>query len=117
MIVIGLLLMAACAAAAVDAVWQNTHAIHIVVFGQSVSDLSAGALLVAGAVIGLLFALGLTLMAGGFGRARRRRQARRAAVGGDQRPRVAGDRLGPEIRRPGSDMSVYPSELSADEVR
>ena len=61
MILLGLLLMAACAALAVDAVVENHGAIHAVAFNQPISHLSLGAIFVAGAVVGLLFALGLRL--------------------------------------------------------
>jgi uncharacterized protein HemX len=80
MIILGLLLMAACAALAVDAVMQNTHAIHATAFNQPISHLSLGALFVAGAVVGLLFALGLLMFTGGVGRAGRKRRERKAAA-------------------------------------
>ena len=80
MILLGLLLMLACAALAVDAVVQNGHIVHGVAFNQSISHLSLGAMFVAGAVVGLLFALGLLMFTGGIGRAGRRRRERRAAV-------------------------------------
>ena len=80
MILLGLLLMAACAALAVDAVVQNTSVMHAVAFNQSISHLSLGALFVAGAVVGLLFALGLLMFTGGIGRAGRRRRERRVAA-------------------------------------
>ena len=80
MIILGLLLMAACAALAVDAVTQNNHAIHATAFNQPISHLSLGALFVAGAVLGLLFALGLLMFTGGIGRAGRKRRERRAAA-------------------------------------
>jgi hypothetical protein len=80
MIILGLLLMAACAALAVDAVMQNSHAIHATVFNQPISHLSLGALFVAGAVVGLLFALGLLMFTGGIGRAGRKRRERKAAA-------------------------------------
>jgi uncharacterized integral membrane protein len=78
MLVLGLLLMLGCAALAVDAVVQNTSAMHVIAFGHSISSLSLGALFVAGAVVGLLFALGLAIFTGGLGRARRIRRERRA---------------------------------------
>src|SRR5436309_9310423 len=80
MILLGLLLMAACAALAVDAVVQNTHVMHAIAFNQSISHLSLGALFVAGAVTGLLFALGLAMFTGGLGRAGRKRRERRMAM-------------------------------------
>ena len=80
MILLGLLLMLACAALAVDAVVQNGHSIHATAFNQPISHLSMGALFVAGAVLGLLFALGLVMFTGGIGRAGRKRRERRAAA-------------------------------------
>lgn len=77
MLVLGVLLMLACAALAVDAVIQNTAAIGATVFNHHVGGLSLGAVFIAGSVIGLLFALGLTLFAAGAGRRVRRRRERR----------------------------------------
>jgi uncharacterized protein HemX len=78
MVLLGLLLILACAAVAVDAVLQNGGAVHATVFGHALSGLSVGTLFVAGAVTGLLFALGLALVMGGVGRASRARRERRA---------------------------------------
>src|SRR3954471_1608360 len=80
MILLGLLLMAACVAVAVDAVIQNTQILHATAFNQPVHHLSLGALFVAGCVVGVLFALGLLMMTSGIARARRRRVERRTAV-------------------------------------
>jgi hypothetical protein len=80
MILLGLLLMGACAALAVDAVIQNSHAISATAFNQPISHLSLGALFVAGTVVGLLFALGLLMFTGGIGRAGRKRRERKAAA-------------------------------------
>src|SRR3954451_15170471 len=81
MILLGLLLMAACAALAVDAVVQNTSVMHAIAFNQPISHLSLGAIFVDGAVVGLLFALGLLMFTGGIGRAVRQRRERRSARG------------------------------------
>lgn len=78
MVLLGLLLMLGCAALAVDAVVQNTSMMHAIAFNQSISHLSLGAIFVAGAVVGLLFALGMAMFAGGLGRASRARRERRA---------------------------------------
>lgn len=79
MIVLGLLLMLACAAVAVDAVVQNSHILTAVLFNQHITQLSLGAIFIAGAVLGLLFTLGLVMMIAGSGRATRRRRERRIA--------------------------------------
>lgn len=80
MIVLGLLLMLACTALAVDAVVQNTATLHAIAFNQDVTQLSTGGVFIAGAVLGCLFALGLVMFAGGVGRATRRRRERRAVM-------------------------------------
>ena len=79
MVLLGLLLMLGCVALAVDAVVQNTATMHAIAFNQPITDLSLGALFIAGAVMGLLFALGLAMFTGGLGRAARRRRERRLA--------------------------------------
>ena len=113
MILLGLLLMAGCVALAVDAVVQNTGAIHAIVFNQSVSHLSLGSIFVAGAVVGLLFALGLLMFTGGVGRAgRKRRERKMAAREADaetQALREHNDRLAAELEQERS-SSTYPAE-------
>src|SRR5437764_15472673 len=113
MILLGLLLMAACAALAVDAVIQNGHAIHAIAFNQSVSHLSLGAIFVAGAVVGLLFALGLLMFTGGIGRASRRRRERRMAASEahaeTQALREHNERLAAELEQERT-SSPYPTE-------
>ena len=79
MVLIGLLLMLGCIALAVDAVVQNTATMHAIAFNQPITDLTLGGLFIAGAVAGLLFALGLAMFTGGLGRAARRRRERRLA--------------------------------------
>lgn len=79
MVLLGLLLMLGCIALAVDAVVQNAGVLHAVAFNQPIDHLSLGALFVAGTVVGLLFALGLGMFAGGLGRASRRRRERQIA--------------------------------------
>src|SRR3954451_680552 len=78
MALLGLLLMLGCAAVAVDAVVQNTEVMHAVLFNQPITGMSLGALFVAGGVVGLLFALGMAMLFGGWGRAARIRRERRA---------------------------------------
>jgi len=80
MILLGLLLIAACTAMAVDAVVQNTHVTHAIAFNQPIDHLTLGGLFIAGAVLGIVFALGVLMITGGIGRARRRRLERRAAT-------------------------------------
>ncbi len=77
MVVLGLLLMLGCAALAVDAALQNTGLVAATAFDQQISTLSLGAVFIAGAVVGLLFALGLALFSAGTGRAVRRSRHRR----------------------------------------
>ena len=77
MLLLGLLLMLACAAMAVDAVVQNHGTAHAVAFNHSVGGLTLGEIFVAGAVLGLLFALGVALFTGGMGRSVRKSRERR----------------------------------------
>jgi len=114
MVLLGLLLMLGCVALAVDAVVQNTATMHAIAFNQPITDLSLGALFIAGAVVGLLFALGLAMFTGGLGRAARRRRERRAA----ERSGAEADSLRAENARleqqlaaeRTDDTSAYPEE-------
>ena len=113
MILLGLLLMAACTALAVDAVVQNTALIHAIAFNQPISHLSLGAIFVAGAVVGLLFALGLLMVTGGIGRAgrkrRERRLAKRQATAETQALREHNERLAAELEQERAN-SAYPAD-------
>src|SRR5438270_9082829 len=113
MILLGLLLMAGCAALAIDAVVQNHGAIHAIAFNQPISHLSLGAIFVAGAVVGLLFALGLLMFTGGIGRAgrkrRERRVANREARAEAQALREHNDRLAAELEQERTG-TPYPAE-------
>jgi hypothetical protein len=119
MILLGLLLMAACAALAVDAVVQNTSVMHAVAFNQPISHLSLGAIFVAGAVVGLLFALGLLMFTGGIGRAGRKRRERRVATrqasAETQALREHNERLAAELEQERA-SSAYPAEPAAAEA-
>src|SRR4051794_7846244 len=79
MILLGLLLASACIAVTVDAVIQNTQILHATAFNQPVDHLSLGGLFVAGAVVGIIFALGVLMITSGIARAGRRRRERRIA--------------------------------------
>ena len=114
MIVLGLLLMLACTAAAVDAVVQNSHVLTAVLFNQHISQLSIGAIFIAGAVLGLLFTLGLVMLIAGTGRAGRRRRERRLAerdaAAEAEALRAKNERLESQLQ------SAYPEEpVAADE--
>jgi len=115
MILLGLLLMAACAALAVDAVVQNGHLAAATAFNQPITHLSLGAIFIAGAVLGLLFALGLVMLTGGIGRAGRRRRQRRVAANEAQAEAMAlrehNERLAAELEaRNIAGDDVYPAD-------
>jgi hypothetical protein len=113
MVLLGLLLMLGCVALAVDAVVQNTAAMHVIAFNQPITDLSLGALFVAGAVVGLLFALGLAMFTGGLGRAARRRRERRLAEQNSAEAeslRAENARLEQQLAAERDDTAAYPSE-------
>ena len=113
MILLGLLLMAACAALAADAVIQNGHVVAATAFNQPISHLSLGAMFVAGTVVGLLFALGLLMFTGGVGRAgrkrRERKQAAREAAAETEALREHNDRLAAQLEQERT-TPAYPSE-------
>ena len=113
MILLGLLLMAGCAALAADAVIQNSHAISAIAFNQPISHLSLGALFVAGTVVGLLFALGLLMFTGGVGRAGRKRRERKLAAREAQAETEAlrehNDRLAAQLERERT-ATPYPAD-------
>lgn len=76
MIVLGLLLMLACVGLAADAVIENTSLVSATVADRGLTDVTLGTVFVAGAVLGLLFTLGLAMVIGGLGRSARRRRER-----------------------------------------
>jgi len=113
MVLLGRLLMLGCVALAVDAVVQNTATTHAIAFNQPITDLSLGALFIAGAVVGLLFALGLAMFTGGLGRAARRRRERRAAeqTGAEAESlREENARLEQQLAARDGGTDAYPSE-------
>ena len=115
MIVLGLLLMLACTAVAADAVVQNSHVLTAVLFNQHISQLSLGAIFIAGAVLGLLFTLGLVMLIAGTGRAGRRRRERRLAerdaAAETEALRAKNERLESQLQ------STYPDEPAAADER
>jgi len=120
MVLLGLLLMLGCVALAVDAVVQNTATMHAIAFNQPITDLSLGGLFIAGAVVGLLFALGLAMFTGGLGRAARRRRERRLAEQNHAETeslRAENIRLEQQLASERSGTTVYPSDPADGEVR
>lgn len=116
MVLLGLLLMLGCIALAVDAVVQNTATMHAIAFNQSITDLSLGGLFIAGAVVGLLFALGLAMFTGGLGRAARRRRERRLAEQNNAETeslRAENERLEHQLASERAGTTVYPSDPAA----
>ncbi len=77
MAVLGLLLLLLTGALTIAVLLRNTDPTTPHAFGQTVQNVSLGELFLAGAVTGLLFALGLYLLFRGLGRARRRKVERR----------------------------------------
>jgi len=114
MILLGLLLMCACTAMAVDAVVQNGHVTHATAFNQPIDHLTLGGLFIAGAVVGIVFALGVLMLTGGFGRARRRRAERRAVyretAAETDALRAHNERLERELEDQRATDTAYPAE-------
>ena len=80
MVVLGLLLLAASVGAAVSIAVSNTDSMSFDVFGQKITSLSAGGLMLLGIALGVAALVGLWLMSAGMRHNRRRREADRHAV-------------------------------------
>jgi membrane protein implicated in regulation of membrane protease activity len=78
-IILGLLLIAAAVAAVTGVAVSSTNTAHVEVFGHSAHALQVGVIFTSGAIAGIVFALGCSIVLGSFGRRRvRRREARQA---------------------------------------
>ena len=113
MVLLGLLFMLGCVALAVDAVVQNTATMHAIAFNQPITHLTLGGVFIAGAVLGLLFALGLAMFTGGIGRASRRRRERRLAeenTADTEALRAENVRLEQQLAAERSGTTVYPAD-------
>jgi hypothetical protein len=120
MVLLGLLLMLGCVSLAVDAVVQNTATMHAIAFNQPITDLSLGGLFIAGAVMGLLFALGLAMFTGGLGRASRRRRERRIAeenTADAEALRAENIRLEQQLAAERGGPTVYPADPTTTRTR
>ena len=73
MVLLGLLLLAACAVVAVEVAISNTDTATFEAFTQSFSDLSMGGLFLLGCVLGAVAVLGLWMIMAGLRMSRRRR--------------------------------------------
>lgn len=80
MVLLGLLLLAACVVVGVELAISNTDVTSIEAFGQSFSDLNLAGLFLIGCALGALALLGLWMMTAGMRMARRRRVASRHEV-------------------------------------
>lgn len=80
MAVLGLLLLLLTGVLTAVVFRNNTDLTSASAFGQTLDNVSLGGLFLAGAVTGLLFALGLYLLFRGLARARRRKTERRRIV-------------------------------------
>jgi hypothetical protein len=77
MIVLGILLMGAAAAATIGVVLSSHDTVGVQVFGQSAHAHEASVVFVAGVVAGVLFMLGFSMLMSGLTRGRHRRKERR----------------------------------------
>ncbi|MEP7056093.1 MAG: hypothetical protein ABI912_12700 [Actinomycetota bacterium] len=80
MVVLGLLLLAASVGAAVSIAVSNTDSTSFEVFGQTVTSLSPGGLMLVGIGLGVAAVLGMWLMSVGSARNKRHRAAERQEV-------------------------------------
>ena len=79
MIVIGLLLIAVAVAAVTGVAVSSSTPVPVHVFGHSAHTHEVGVVFVTGAIAGLVFAIGWSMVWGSFGRRRARRGERRRA--------------------------------------
>ena len=82
MVALGLILLVVSGAFTLGVVLSNTDTTAAEAFGVSLSNVTIGGLFLAGAVAGLVFMLGLALLAAGAGRSRRKKVATKRTVRG-----------------------------------
>lgn len=93
MIFLGLLLVAVAIAAVTGVAVSSPASAPVHVFGQDAQSHEVGVIFVAGAIAGLVFALGWSMALGAFGRRRaRRREARQAERARQAEQRALRDR-------------------------
>ena len=77
MIILGLLFMGAAAAGIVGVVAWSQDTVGVQVFGEFLDPREASVVFVAGVIVGLVFALGLSMLKAGLARGRHRRKEHR----------------------------------------
>ncbi|MDX6285931.1 MAG: hypothetical protein QOG53_1416 [Frankiales bacterium] len=77
MIVLGLILLGGAAAATIGVVAWSQDTVGVQVFGHLLDPRDAGVVFVAGVIVGLVFALGVSMLMSGMARGRHRRKERR----------------------------------------
>ncbi|MBK5305504.1 MAG: hypothetical protein JJD92_02320 [Frankiaceae bacterium] len=114
MVALGLLLLLASGVLTAALVMDNTDAVSVSVFGETISGLTQGGLFIAGVVTGAAAILGLTMMMAGAARGRRRRAVRKQQVlaARDEKETLAEEnmRLKRELDASRSDDAVYPAD-------
>jgi hypothetical protein len=113
MLLIGLLILLACGALAVDLIIESTDTASMTAFNYAFTGFTTGEVFVIGAVIGVLFAVSWALMFAGIARGAERRRERRAVVAdGEQAEslRAENARLESELAAERTDDRSYPSE-------
>ncbi|MEO6714606.1 MAG: hypothetical protein ABIM89_14390 [Mycobacteriales bacterium] len=117
MALLGFLLFAASVATAVSIAASNTDAATFAVFGETVTDLSPGGLMLAGVGLGVVGLLGLWMIAAGVRHSRRRRAASRMVV---QESRSRVDELEEEniqLRTAAGRRATTPTAVQATSAR
>jgi uncharacterized protein HemX len=121
MVVLGLILLLASGALTAGIVLSNTNETAAEAFGVSLSNVSVGGLFLVGALTGLVFGLGLAILAAGAARKRARRRALTSQVKAvrNERETLAEEnaRLQNQLEQersthdtpPGADETTYPA--------
>ena len=105
MVLVGLLLILACAVVGTDFVIQNTATIHVDFFGQTL-NMTPGALFLIGAGVGLVFALGVAMMVDST--------RRRSRVRDTHRENAALRERNAELEADRTDSRAYPNDPVED---
>jgi uncharacterized integral membrane protein len=113
MFLIGLLVMLGCAALAADLVVESNDAASMTAFTYGFNGFETGEIFVLGAIVGVLFAVGMALLAAGIGRMVQRRRERRVLRRESEDAealRAANARLESELLAERTDSRSYPSD-------
>lgn len=110
MVALGLVLLVLSGAVALGVVLSNTDPVSASAFGVTLSDVTIGGFFLVGAVTGVVFMLGLVMMAAGASRRRARRVHTKRVVTGVRSEKEQLEAENAELRQRLSDAPAYPTD-------